>query len=67
MRRPFWRVAAACEIGTSHVSSGAPCQDHVAHGILRTREGPVLVAVVCDGPAAQRIPILGRGSLQQRL
>jgi hypothetical protein len=49
MPRPSWRVAAACEIGTSHISSGTPCQDSAAHALLRTKEGSVLVAVVCDG------------------
>src|SRR5262245_34197791 len=44
-----WRVASACEVGTSHRSSGTPCQDNAAHAILRTQQGPVLVAVVCDG------------------
>jgi hypothetical protein len=49
MARPSWRVASACEIGTSHVGSGTPCQDSAAHVIIRTKEGPVLVVVVCDG------------------
>jgi hypothetical protein len=49
MARPSWRVASACDIGTGHTSSGTPCQDSAAHGIVRTKEGPVLVAVVCDG------------------
>jgi hypothetical protein len=49
MARPSWRVASACEIGTSHSGYGTPCQDSAAHDILRTKEGPVLVAVVCDG------------------
>jgi Protein phosphatase 2C len=49
MARPSWRVAFACEIGTSHAASGTPCQDSAAHVIIRTNEGPVLVAVVCDG------------------
>jgi serine/threonine protein phosphatase PrpC len=49
MARPSWRVVSACDIGTSHNGSGTPCQDSAAHGIIRTKEGPVLVAVVCDG------------------
>jgi hypothetical protein len=49
MVRPSWRFASACEIGTSHIGSGTPCQDKAAHGIIRTKEGPVLIAVVCDG------------------
>jgi hypothetical protein len=49
MVRPSWRVASACEIGTSHIGSGTPCQDSAAHRIIRTKQGPVFVAVVCDG------------------
>lgn len=49
MRRQSWRVASACEIGTSHLQSGLPCQDSVAHSIIRTKRGNVLVSVVCDG------------------
>src|SRR5215471_177289 len=49
MTRPPWRVALACEIGTSHTGSGTPCQDSAEHIIIQTTEGPVLVAVVCDG------------------
>jgi hypothetical protein len=49
MARPSWRVASACEIGTSHAGSGTPCQDSATHVIIRTKEGPILVAVVCDG------------------
>jgi protein phosphatase 2C-like protein len=49
MRRPSWRIASACDIGTSHMGSGTPCQDSAAHAILRTKDGPVLVAAVCDG------------------
>ena len=49
MARHSWRVASACEIGTSHIGSGTPCQDYATHTVVRTREGQVLVAVVCDG------------------
>jgi hypothetical protein len=49
MARPMWRVASACEIGTSHLGSGTPCQDKAEHSIIRTSQGPVLVAAVCDG------------------
>jgi hypothetical protein len=49
MTRPLWRVALACEIGTSHTGSGTPCQDYAEHVIIETKGGPVLVAVVCDG------------------
>jgi hypothetical protein len=44
-----WRIAAASEIGTSHASLGTPCQDGTALGIVDGGEGPVLIAVVCDG------------------
>lgn len=44
-----WRVALAIAEGTSHASTGAPCQDSATVLALDTAEGPVLVAVVCDG------------------
>lgn len=44
-----WRIARASAIGTSHASSGAPCQDSAWHTIVTTADGPVLIAVVCDG------------------
>ena len=44
-----WRVALASAIGTSHVQSGAPCQDHGAYATLGTKDDPVLVLVACDG------------------
>jgi hypothetical protein len=44
-----WRLALASAVGTSHIGTGAPCQDSAAHQIIETRDGPVLVAVVCDG------------------
>lgn len=49
MRSAPWRIALASAIGTSHLGSGAPCQDSAAHRLLTTSEGRVLVAVVCDG------------------
>lgn len=44
-----WRIASACEIGTSHAKSGLPCQDSVAHSIVRTKNGNVFISVVSDG------------------
>ena len=49
MPRRSWRVVSACEIGTSHVRSGLPCQDSVAHSIVRTKRGNVFISVVSDG------------------
>ncbi len=49
MPRRSWRVVSACEIGTSHVRSGRPCQDSVAHSIVRTKRGNVFISVVSDG------------------
>jgi hypothetical protein len=59
MARPSWRVTSACEIGSSHLSSGTPCQDSVDHSIFRTSEGPVLVAVVCDGAGSAKYSEIG--------
>ena len=59
MARLPWRVAFACEIGTSHISSGTPCQDNAAHSVFRTKEGAVLVAVVCDGAGSAQHSEIG--------
>lgn len=39
---------AVCR-GTSHEASGTPCQDRAVCRVIPTSEGPVLLAVVCDG------------------
>lgn len=44
-----WKLASACEIGTSHISNRKPCQDSAAHALFRSHEGNVLVAAVADG------------------
>lgn len=49
MRGGRWRIASASAIGTSHVAAGTPCQDKAVQQLVETSEGPVLVAVVCDG------------------
>ncbi|MHC2001787.1 PP2C family serine/threonine-protein phosphatase [Methylobacterium sp. CM6241] len=35
--------------GTSHEASNTPCQDQASCRVIETSEGPVLVAIVCDG------------------
>lgn len=49
MARPSWRIASAYEIGTSHIGSSTACQDHAVQTTIRTKEGQVVVVVVCDG------------------
>lgn len=44
-----WRIAAASAIGTSHVATGLPCQDHAQCTVIDTEDGSTLVAIVCDG------------------
>jgi hypothetical protein len=44
-----WRIALASEIGTSHKSTGSPCQDSAAHALVQTALGQVLVIAVSDG------------------
>ncbi|CAI2931868.1 MULTISPECIES: PP2C family serine/threonine-protein phosphatase [Aminobacter] len=44
-----WRLAQASAIGTSHAGTGAPCQDTCTYSVYDASEGPILVAVVCDG------------------
>ena len=44
-----WRIAAASAVGTSHVLTGAPCQDSLGLALLDTQQGKVLVSIVSDG------------------
>lgn len=44
-----WRVAFASVIGTSHVSSGLPCQDFAVVRFVSSADGKALVAVASDG------------------
>jgi Protein phosphatase 2C len=59
MTRPSWRAASACETGTSHISSGSPCQDYVAHRIIRAKGGQVFVSVVSDGAGSAKHSQIG--------
>ncbi len=47
--RDGWRVAAATAAGSSHLRSGVRNQDAVAHRIVETGRGQVVVAAVSDG------------------
>lgn len=49
MPRPEWRFAAASAIGTSHIASGAPCQDYAHCALVGGTQPDVLIGVVCDG------------------
>lgn len=40
-----WRYAAASVVGSAHVRTATPCQDH--HAVAA--DGPNLAAIVCDG------------------
>lgn len=42
-------MIGASAIGTSHITSNTPCQDHFESKVIVTRKGPVLAVVVCDG------------------
>jgi hypothetical protein len=44
-----WRVVAASSVGTSHVATGAVCQDSVGAELFETQYGTVLLAIVSDG------------------
>jgi hypothetical protein len=54
-----WRIALASVIGTSHVNSGLPCQDHAAYALLDADDGPVLVLVVSDGAGSAACAEIG--------
>jgi hypothetical protein len=59
MTRQSWRAASACEVGTSHITSGKPCQDHVAHRIIRAKGGQVFASVVSDGAGSAKHSEIG--------
>ena len=44
-----WRVAAATAAGASHVRNNVPNQDAVAHQLVATDRGQVVVVAVADG------------------
>lgn len=46
----LWRIAMASSVGTSHIASGQPCQDHHCHLSVEDSAGsPVAIFVVTDG------------------
>ncbi|MCX6024435.1 MAG: PP2C family serine/threonine-protein phosphatase [Chloroflexi bacterium] len=50
MNNTAWRYALASAVGTSHTTSGTPCQDASVCEVLYIDSGePILVAVVSDG------------------
>lgn len=44
-----WRIVRASVVGTSHIGTGAPCQDFSIHQLAESDAGPVLIAAVSDG------------------
>lgn len=46
---PEWRAMGASVVGTSHMVSGKPCQDHHAFAEIRAAGGVVFAAAVADG------------------
>jgi hypothetical protein len=54
-----WRIALASAVGTSHESTGAPCQDSSALTEIEGRDGPVLIAAVSDGAGSAAHSELG--------
>lgn len=50
MSLPAWRIVLASVVGTSHIASGIPCQDHATQKVISSQGGePVLILVVSDG------------------
>jgi hypothetical protein len=62
-----WRVAIASAIGTSHLQSATPCQDHAAYAFVDNADGPVLALVVCDGAGSARYSDVGAELAAQEL
>jgi hypothetical protein len=55
-----WRVAGASAIGTSHLKSGAPCQDAFKYGLYQSaHEGEVILLMASDGAGSARFSDIG--------
>jgi hypothetical protein len=55
-----WRIAGASAIGTSHLKSGAPCQDTFRYGLYQsTHEGEVILLAASDGAGSARFSDIG--------
>lgn len=55
-----WRIAGASAIGTSHIKSGAPCQDAFKCELYTsTTEGEVMLLIVSDGAGSARLSDIG--------
>jgi hypothetical protein len=58
-----WRIVRASVVGSSHVKTGAPCQDFSLHELIEsTASGPVLVAVISDGAGSAKEAAAGSSS-----
>lgn len=44
-----WRAVGASVVGTSHLKSGAPCQDSFAYQVLGGDDAPIAVLIASDG------------------
>jgi len=55
-----WRIAGASAVGTSHLKSGAPCQDAFRHSVFTSpAEGEVVLLTVSDGAGSARFADVG--------
>ena len=55
-----WRFAGASAVGTSHLKSGAPCQDAFKCGLYQSaHEGEVILLMVSDGAGSARFSDIG--------
>jgi Protein phosphatase 2C len=55
-----WRIAGASAVGTSHLKSGAPCQDAFKYGLYQSaQEGEVILLAASDGAGSARFSDIG--------
>jgi len=55
-----WRIVGASVIGSSHIKTGAPCQDFSLHQLIESASsGPVLVAVISHGAGSAEHAAIG--------
>ena len=59
MSQGGWRIARASAVGTSHLSTGQPCQDRSRQSLIETADGLVLACAVADGAGSASRSDLG--------
>ncbi len=62
-----WRFASASVIGSSHIKTGAPCQDAHKAAVLRGRDAEVFAAALSDGAGSAQFSDVGSRTVCRHL